>query len=311
MKSVAVIVLLAAAILPCRADTLILTSGEILTGEIIAESATDYRVRIANANFTITTTRVLPKTDVKSVTRDTPEQKAHRVAYENLCRYNLNPNQEFFATYYSQVIALMEKFLATYPDDAAIRTKLADWTTELAQLNKGLVKYNNRWLPSTEKAAAVKLALEQARLQTARKNTEKLQQRLTDLQAQQQDLNKNIETVTSDLDNAEAALANLQDFVDPTYEYRPIGGAPFALSSRYGPVIWSPPFWERYIVGERVTRHPQRTYYEQKAAASRNRLARLQTDLEQTIRDIRTTRADLDKAQDAMSPTPSPSRNRP
>ncbi len=289
--------LIATATLPGRADTLTLTSGETVTGEITAETSNDYSIRIANTNFTITAIRIIPKTNVTSIVRDTPEQQARRAAFENLCRYHLQPDQEFPTTYYRQVIALMEKFLATYPDDDVIRSKLAQWKTELAQVTKGLVKYNNQWLTPEQKTAARKLALEQARLQAARKNLQTLQQRLDDLQTHQKDLNKEIETTTTELDRAEAALANLQDFVEPVYEYRPIGGAPFALSTRRGPIVWSPPFWERYTIGENVTRHPLRTYYEQQIAYNRNRLARLQTDLDQTIRDIRVIRADIEKAQ--------------
>jgi hypothetical protein len=296
VKTVLVILVLTTALLPARADTLTLTTGEILTGDIVAETATDYSLRTANANYSIVSTRLVAKTDVRAVQRDTPEQKARRASYENLCRYNLNPNQEYTAAYYNQVIALMEKFLATWPDDA-IRAKLAEWNAELAQVSKGRVKYNNYWMSPAEKNTAVALAAQQTRLAAARKTLETQTRRLADLQTKQENLTRDIAATTTKLETAEAALANLRDFSEPMYEYRPVGGSPYAYSTRYGPVVWSSPFWERVFVGERITRHPMRASYEQQVVAEHTRLDRLQADLEQTTRDITAARADLEKAK--------------
>lgn len=298
MKIVAVIVLLAAV---AHADTLTLVNNETLNGEIVSETATEYRLRTANADYSITSVRVVPKSDVKAVVHDTPEQKAERAAYANLCRYRLNPDQEYTAAYYAQVIALHENFLANHRDCAHVRTRLAAWKGELAQLNKGLVKHNNRWMSAGDKKAAIALAAQQARFAAARKNFDTQTQRCADLEARHDNLSRDIVATTTSLEAAEANLANLHDFTEPVYEIRPSGGSPYAISTRNGPVVWSPPFWERYMIGERVTRHPLRAYHEQEVLAARTRLDRLQAQLDETVRDIIAARADLEKAKAAFA----------
>ena len=58
------------------ADTLTMTSGEHLTGAITAETNGTYQLRIANADYSISSVRILPTNEVTAVVRDTPEQKA-------------------------------------------------------------------------------------------------------------------------------------------------------------------------------------------------------------------------------------------
>ncbi len=151
--------LVVAVVLPCAPfasqaeDSLTLTSGEVVRGRIVSETAQEVEIEVANADRTIVSKRAIPRTDVKSVQRETPEQAAERTAFESLARYKLNPNSAYPTNYYPAVIAAFDKFLSAHPhsDHAAqIQALLADWKTEYPQAvlaaKKGLIKFHDRWL---------------------------------------------------------------------------------------------------------------------------------------------------------------------
>ena len=61
--------------------TVTLNSGEVMEGTIISETDVEVRLEVTNEKRTISSTRVIPKAEVKSITRDTSEQKIHQTAY--------------------------------------------------------------------------------------------------------------------------------------------------------------------------------------------------------------------------------------
>ena len=131
-----------------------------MEGTLVSETDTEIRLQMANENRTITFTRVLQKSDVKSITRDTPEQKAQQTAYCALDKYKLYPSQELTAglrmsmtqSNHSAENALAER--ADYPNSShteEIRGRVADWNAEAANVQSGKVKFAGKWVLPEEK----------------------------------------------------------------------------------------------------------------------------------------------------------------
>jgi hypothetical protein len=77
------------------ADTLTLASGEVVEGTITSETDAEVQAEITNESRTISFTRIIRKAEIKSITRDSPEQKIHQNLFSALDRYKLYPSQEF------------------------------------------------------------------------------------------------------------------------------------------------------------------------------------------------------------------------
>ena len=111
------------------ADTLTLTSGENLIGAITAETNGTYQLRIANADYSIGSVRILPTNEVTAVVRDTPEQKAARADYETICRYRLQADREQPPAQCERVVTMLQQFLQDHPDNLVtprVRDELKD-----------------------------------------------------------------------------------------------------------------------------------------------------------------------------------------
>ena len=191
------------------AATVTLNSGEVMEGTILSETNSEIRLQMANENRTIIFTRVLQKSDVKSIIRDTPEQLAQQAAYCALDKYKLYPSQELTAAQYKQGIDAFEKFLSDYPSSShveEIRNKLADWKAEAANLQSGKVKFAGKWMLPAEKNLLSLQQRQEERLESLQQQQENrqqsLQQQLADLQAQRDSLDVSIA-------GAEARLAGL------------------------------------------------------------------------------------------------------
>ncbi|HUI06731.1 MAG TPA: HEAT repeat domain-containing protein [Verrucomicrobiae bacterium] len=200
MKRLAVAVGLAWLLLPLKtpvafAATITMNSGEIMEGTILSETDAEIRLQMANENRTIIFTRVLQKSDVKSIVRDTPEQEAQQAAYCALDKYKLYPSQELTAAQYKQGIDAFEKFLSDHPNSShveEIRGKLADWKAEAANLESGKVKFAGRWMLPAEKNLLSLQQQQEQRLQSLQQQRENklqsIQQQLADLQTQRDSL---------------------------------------------------------------------------------------------------------------------------
>jgi hypothetical protein len=294
------IVLLLASLRPATADILTLITGEQLEGEIVAETPAEYQLRLANDDFTIVHVRPVPATNVTAVVRDTPQQKTARQTYETLCRYRLHPDRELPAKHCEAAITVMQQFLTDYPDAPtadSVRQKLAFWKTELTNVTNGLAKHHNRWMTPADKQTAIRLAHRQAQLRTAQSSITQFRRQLTALDTQFVSLTNALVTAERDLVLSTFELSRLQDFVQPEYSFRPVGGAPRAIIYGNHYQVWSPAYWEKYVSGEKVTVHPARAGYQRRVGDLQLRVSSYRTEI-QTIEDRRTAvRARLAQAE--------------
>ncbi|MCG3149837.1 MAG: hypothetical protein PCFJNLEI_03302 [Verrucomicrobiae bacterium] len=137
-------------------DVVTLNSGEAITGHITSETGAQVVIDVPNASRTIFTPRTISKSEIKTVQRETAEAKQERLAYEALQKYRLNPDQEWTVAQYNAALAVCQQFLGLYPDGehaAAVRQKNEQCQKEKEQVEKGLVKFDNRWMSASQKAA--------------------------------------------------------------------------------------------------------------------------------------------------------------
>ena len=109
--------------------------------------------------------------------------EAERLAYEAVQKYRLNPDQEFTALKCAVGLAVCQKYLETYPSGeyaAAVRQQSVELQQEKEQVEKGLVKFGNRWMSASQKAAVQEL---EAQLQ-AERNRQALAEREKEAQLQ-------------------------------------------------------------------------------------------------------------------------------
>ena len=286
------------------ADTLTMTSGDILTGSITAATNGTYQLRMANADFSIISVRILPTNEIASVIRDTPEQKAARDAYETICRYRLQADREQSPAQCERVLALLQQFLQDHPDNLAtprVREKLTLWTDELAHVSRGEAKFQNRWLSPTAKAAAIREAAHQARLQAGQTAVEKLRKPIAKEDAYRTEIAKMLAAAERDLAAAEQFLAGLRDHTEPVYEYRPVSGYPQAFPTRNGYLLWTPPFWERVVTDEKVIVNPQRGTAEKRVLDYQNSVNNYRSELENIDHRLIDLRAKLTQAEAALA----------
>jgi hypothetical protein len=268
-----------------HADTLTLTTGEKLEGQIVSETPDEIQIRLANDDFTIIHVRPIPATNVTAIVRDTPEQRAARQEYEALFRYRLHPDQEQPAKQCEAAIAAMQKYLTGHPAPR-IQKKLTAWQTELANVTNGLAKYQNRWMTPAEKQTAQRQSYRQAQLQATQTSIAALRRQLAARDAQFSSYTNALVAAERDLVLAQFELSRLQDFVQPEFSYRPVGGAPQAIIYGNHYQIWSPAYWEKYVSGEKITVHPARASYQRRVGDLQLQLSNYRNEI-QTIENKR------------------------
>jgi hypothetical protein len=158
-----------------RADTVKLKDGTELEGEIVAESETNLSIYLEFSHGTITQTRPINKDAVAEIIRWTPEQKAQWLAqrdYQNLQRYQLNPNTSYAPEYYDKIIHdVYDKFLTQHPDSPSatnVAERRAEWMAERDLVAAGNIKLRGRWSPAAETAPLVERAHGQQLLERGR-----------------------------------------------------------------------------------------------------------------------------------------------
>ncbi len=260
-----------------------LNSGEVMEGKIISETDAEIRLETANESRTVMSTRVISKSDVKSVTRDTPEQKAQQTAYFALGKYKLYPSQELTAAQYKQGIDVFEKFLSDYPKSAhaeEIRAKLPEWKAEAANLQSGKVKFADRWMIPEEK------------------KLRSLQKQLADFTSQRNSLAVSIGEKKGQLKGLETRL---QAFID----HSAYGGGPRYVGDSEEPIYGTrdsgPPnhYAERYIVGHRRVANPDRVRIQDGIEACQKTIGAGEPVLASLDAKIRAIQAELPEAQRA------------
>jgi len=145
-----------AAMPPVFADTVTLKSGEVVEGEIVADTNDVVQISVPNAKRTIFSIRSVKRGDIQDIQRASAEQ----TAYQELQLRQLG-RASFTVAYYDQTISdVFQKFLADYPQSAHAPTVtqwVTQWTAERDRVAAGAVKWANRWY----EGAAVKLVTAQ------------------------------------------------------------------------------------------------------------------------------------------------------
>ena len=139
-----------------NADTVTLNSGDVITGRILAESDTNVTVEIANARRTIVSKRIILKTDIKGIIRETAEKAQEMADYATLAQFKLYPNQELTEAQYAAGISAFQGFLQANPTSgyaAELSNRIVVWQTEVSNVQSGQVKFANKWMTPEEKAA--------------------------------------------------------------------------------------------------------------------------------------------------------------
>ena len=161
-------------------DVVTLNSGEVITGTITSQNATQLVIEVSNASRTILTSRSVSKSEIKPVQRETAEGKQERLAYESILRYRLRPDQEFTVAQYDAGITACQKFLESYPTSeyaAAIKPLGFQLQQEKEQVEKGLVKFDSRWMSATLKSAEKDLRTSFIMLQQAKQALPSLEEK--------------------------------------------------------------------------------------------------------------------------------------
>ena len=133
---------------PCAfADVVILNTDEKIEGKIVAESETEITIS-AKVTATITDERVIKKTEIKSITKDAPDE----LRWQSLKNVKLGRNS-FPLTSYDSAVNPLNGFLAEFPQSkfAAEAKKLADaFAAEKKRVEAGEVKLDEKWLSKEE-----------------------------------------------------------------------------------------------------------------------------------------------------------------
>jgi chromosome segregation ATPase len=197
---------------PLHADTVTLNSGEVLEGKILSETDIQVEIEASFYHGTIFSTRDVPKSDIKSVVRESAEQKQEKAAYAALAKYTLDPDQELTKDQYAAGIAAFVKFLETYTNSTAtaeINTRLAEWRAEATYVASGKVKFADTWMTPEEKKPRAERAQRQADLVAAQTGLESLKKQLAELRTQRGSVASNVAAVQEKLKSARARLAAL------------------------------------------------------------------------------------------------------
>ncbi|HUI08386.1 MAG TPA: hypothetical protein VL486_15405 [Verrucomicrobiae bacterium] len=182
-------------------DSVTLNTGEVVQGDILSETDTELVMMAVNYNRTITSRRTILKSDIKAVERESTQQKVERRAYEALeDRLRLDPNREFSKADYENGIEAFTNYLSRYPESkfaGDVQRRLALWKDELSHVERGEVKFADKWMIPDEKKPLV------------------LKKYLADLQRQR-------DSLAAGVAGAEASLPALQNKVQslpPTVQH--------------------------------------------------------------------------------------------
>lgn len=139
MSVVAGFTLVAAAL----ADTVTLKSGEKIEGKILSETATEVTIEVVSGG--VVDERKVPKTDVASITKTTPDE----LAWQALKGITLNGNSFPTVEQYDALSAPVKAFTTQFPESqyrSAAEQLIGDIEAEKARVAEGEVKLNGEWL---------------------------------------------------------------------------------------------------------------------------------------------------------------------
>lgn len=144
----AALALFTLSVVTAPADTIKLKDGKSIDGTIIAEDASSVTIKTIVVGK-ITDNKVVPRSDIASVVKKTPEDDAADAVK------NILPTDDFLQpSAYNKLIAEgPDKFLATYPNSkyrAEILALKKSLTDEQAQTRRSMRKVDGKWLNGDE-----------------------------------------------------------------------------------------------------------------------------------------------------------------
>jgi hypothetical protein len=129
------------------ADVVTLKNGDKVQGKIVSETGTDITMDVQVAAG-IVDSRVIPKSDVASVTKDQPDA----AAWQQVQNLKLGPSS-FAATVYDSMITPLRNFTTQFPTSthaSEAQKLLADLEAEKKRVAAGEVKLNGKWMSKDE-----------------------------------------------------------------------------------------------------------------------------------------------------------------
>ncbi len=271
------------------ADVVTLNSGEVLEGRILSENDSLIRIEVPNKSRTIFSTKIIEKTQIKSISRESKERQEERTDWEALSSYALYPNQELAKEQYAAGIAAFQAFVRKYPQSTHIgeaNAKIAEWQAEAAYLEKGKVKFANKWMSPEQKAIEYAQWQKDQQAELQRMGVRKLQEQLESLRKQRQQLADNLAITRQKLTSATARLQNLKDTEEPIYSYRDLGTVRGGMART-----------ERTFVGYRTIPNPERPKLQSEVAFYQGQITSGESRLQELHAQIRQTESALASAQ--------------
>lgn len=137
-------VLLATAAL---ADTVTLKSGEKIEGKILSETDTELTIEVVSGG--VVDERKVPKADVSSMSKQTPDQ----LAWQTLKAIKLGDNSLPTAEQYDVLLTPLKAFTTQFPESehrSEAEQILGEVDGEKNRVASGEVKLNNQWLTKEE-----------------------------------------------------------------------------------------------------------------------------------------------------------------
>ena len=129
------------------ADSITLTSGEVLQGKVIKETATEFVVNV-QISAGIVDERTYKKKDVKEVSKTSEDA----IVYESIKGYKVGVNS-YTPADYDVLVRTLTGFLAKFPNNAhaqEVKANLDVIKQEQARVAAGGLKLNNRWFTAKE-----------------------------------------------------------------------------------------------------------------------------------------------------------------
>ncbi len=217
-------------------DSVTLNNGEIIRGEIVSETDAQITIDVSNASKTIISHRLILKSDIKTVQRESVQQKQEQQVYEALTPLQLDPDHEFSKTDYERGIDTLNKFLTTYPESKFaedVRQKIALWKSELSHVEKGEVKFDNQWMAPDEKTPFMERFLKHQQVQETAGALQSMKDKLSSLGNQRQKLTDLIAPIEQSMRRAQEVLANPPKIRVPAAQVPP-----------GQPAVQSPPYYD-------------------------------------------------------------------
>jgi hypothetical protein len=178
-------------------DVVTLNSEEIVRGRIVDNTDTNISIVVGNYNKTIFVTKVIAKSDIKTIEKETDEQKKEEADFATLAAYRLDPNQELTESQYNSGIAAFKKFLTDHPQSHSaddINKRITTWSAELSNLQSGKVKFENQWMTPEEKKPQAEKSQNQTSVQSTQHSLQSLKGQLANLQSQRKTAAENLAT---------------------------------------------------------------------------------------------------------------------